>query len=408
MSLMITLAQSINVLLLLAMALLAYLFLRKQKSSDQSDLEQKTQDHMELLFKGLASDVLKKNTESLLEVAELKLSEVAQRQRSELEMQKKEVQALVKPLSDSLKDFKREVEDSEEKRNKEFGSLDRMLKMMLESNLTLKNETQNLANALKRPGVQGRWGELQLRRVVELAGMISHCDFTEQGSVTDSEDARLRPDMIIKLPNRRCVVVDSKAVLTGYLDAEASTTDEARKAALARHALSLRSRIQELSRKHYWDQFESAPEFVVLFIPGEAFFSAALQEEPGLVEYAFEQKVVLATPSTLMALLKAVAYGWRQEQLAENAKRISDEAAKIYQGLAVWSTHLSGVGAHLEKATKSYNAAVGSLERTVMPPLKRLKEYGVSSKTEIAEMEPIETAVRSIEKIPTEEIESLP
>lgn len=384
--------------IIFVLLVLSVIFLFKKQQTNQNTLEEQTEHRFENLFKGLASDVLKQNTESLLEIAQLKLSEVAQKQKSELEIQKKEVEALVKPLAESLKEFKKEVDESEDKRHKEFGSLDRMLKVLAETQASLRVETQNLAAALKRPGVQGRWGELQLKRVVELAGMIAHCDFTEQNSVLNADEARLRPDMVIQLPNNRTIVVDAKAVLVGYLDAEAATTDESRKAALIKHALSLRTRIQELSRKNYWEQFSSTPEFVVLFIPGEAFFSAALQQEPNLVEYAFEQKVVLATPSTLMALLKAVAYGWRQEQLTENAKRISDEAAKIYQGLAVWSSHLEGIGNHLDKATKSYNSAVGSLERTVMPPLRRLKDYGVSAKTEVSELSPLETAIRPLVK----------
>jgi DNA recombination protein RmuC len=305
-------------------------------------------------------------------------------------------------LADSLTKYKTELTDAEASRNKEYGSLDRLLKTVLESNQQLRGETANLVNALKRPTVRGRWGEIQLKRIVELSGLSAHCDFQEQVSV-DSDEGRLRPDMIIHLPNGRDIVVDSKAILAGYLEAESATDDNSRKTALGRHAASLRTRIQELSRKNYWEQFASAPEFVVLFIPGEAFFSAALEHSPDLVEAGFEQRVIIATPTTLMALLRAVAYGWRQEQLAENAKRISEQAARVYQGLAVWTDHLATLGSSLDRASKAYNSAVGSLERTVLPPARRLKDFGVSTKDEIKELNSLETALRSLNALPPEE-----
>lgn len=348
---------------------------------------------LENTFKSLAGDVLKSANTSFLELAKTQLDQESQKQNAQLSLTRKEVELLVKPLSENLEKYKRDLSDAETARAKEYGSLDRVMKMILESNQVLRGETANLVNALKRPTVRGRWGEVQLRRIVELSGLSKHCDFFEQAS-TDSDEGRLRPDMIVRLPNSREIIVDSKAVLDGYLEAEASTDTAVRKTALTRHAAALKTRIIELSRKNYWDQFKSAPEFVVLFIPGEAFFSAAVEENPDLVEYAFAQKVVLATPTTLMALLKAVAYGWRQEQLAENARRISDQATKIYQGLATWTSHLGDVGTSLNRAVKSYNNSVGSLERTVLPPLRRMKELGVQSKDELKEIPEIESAIR--------------
>jgi DNA recombination protein RmuC len=348
--------------------------------------EQKRQ--IEALVRAATGDAFQVASQNLLTMAKQELGQ-------QKELSKREVEAIIKPLSESVNAYKKELTDLEALRNKDHGDLRTLLKTVHDTNQILKTETHNLVSALKRPTVRGRWGEMQLRRIVELSGMSAHCDFTEQVSV-ESEEGRLRPDLIINLPNKRCIVVDSKAVLSGYLDAEEASDETVRKVALQRHALSVKTRIQELSRKNYWEQFENAPEFVVLFIPGEAFFSAALTEAPDLVELGFEQRVVLSTPSTLMALLKAVAMGWRQEQLAENSKRIAEQAGRLYQALGVWTQHLSQVGGALEKATKSYNAAVGSLERSVLPPARKLHEMGVTSKEEIPEPVQVELTIREL------------
>ncbi len=366
-------------------------FAKKQTSLDRSELE--------LQFRNLAEESLKRNREEFLNLASTQFEKEQERAKGQLsgikQEAQKEVEMLVKPLADTLKRYQEGLALSEQNRSKEYGSLDRMMRVLAESNEALKKETTQLSHALKRPTVRGRWGEIQLRRVVELSGMSAHCDFTEQTSVT-TDDGRQRPDMVINLPNKRKIVLDSKAVMDAYLDAEAAVDDEIRKTCLRRHAMGIRTRILELSRKSYWDQFPESPEFVILFIPGEAFFSAALQVDPELVEYGFHQKVVLATPTNLMALLKAVEYGWRQEQVAENARKISLEAVKIYQGLATWSSHLGNLGANLDRSVKAYNAAVGSLERTVLPPVRRLRELGVSSKDEIVEPGTIESAAREL------------
>lgn len=392
-----TIGIFIGIVLASSFHYLLHYLLKKKQSEKSGELK----SELENTFKSLAGDVLKSANTSFLELAKTQLEQESQKQRGQLEMAKKEVEGLVKPLAENLERYKKDLTDADAIRAKEYGSLDRVMKMILDSNQQLRGETANLVNALKRPTVRGRWGEMQLRRIVELSGLSKHCDFFEQTS-TDTDDGRLRPDMIVRLPNAREIIVDAKAVLDGYLDAEASTDDVSRKTALTRHAAALKTRIIELSRKSYWDQFKASPEFVVLFVPGEAFFSAAIEENPELVEYAFSQKVVLATPTTLMALLKAVAYGWRQEQLAENARRISDQANKIYQGLATWTGHLADVGVSLNRAVKSYNNSVGSLERTVMPPLRRMKELGIQGKDEVKELPEIDTALREI--LPGKEI----
>ena len=346
--------------------------------------------NIESLLKATASQVLQSQSQDLLKTAQ----EVFGKQT---ELNKKDLESLVKPLNESVLNYKKSLEEVEAKRNKEYGGLDGLIRAVLESNEKLGRETLQLSNALKRPTVRGRWGEIQLRRIVELAGMIQNVDFEEQTSV-DSEEGRLRPDMIVRLPGDRRIVVDSKATLGAYLDSEGAADETTRKAHLVRHAQSVKARVVELSRKNYWEQFKSAPEFVVLFIPGEMFLSAALIEDPGLLEDAFKNRVVIATPSTLMALLRAVSFGWRQEALAENARKIGEEASRLYQALTVWTSHLGTVGGSLERATKAFNASVGSLERTVLPPARRMKELGVSGKDELAEVKPVELSPRLFEE----------
>ena len=377
----------LTALAILMVAFFVYLNIRERK------VNTKVRAEIEDTFRGLATDLLKSQSETFTELAKGRLDRDVDQQKSHFELTKKEVEGLLGPLNTSLEEYRKQLKSLEEKRAQDVGSLDQMMKILMQGHADLKQETHNLVHALKRPTTRGRWGEVQLRRIVELSGMSRFCDFTEQVSAT-TDEGRLRPDMIIKLPSGREIILDSKAVLDAYLDAESAETEEKRKLALTRHALSLRTRIQELSRKAYWDQFKTSPEFVVLFIPAEAFFSAALEESPDLVEYAFTQKIVLATPTTLMALLKAVAFGWRQEQLAENARKISEQASKVFDGVNVWLAHYEDVGKNLDRALKSFNNSVGSLERSVLPPVRRMKELGVGSKAELPSLNRSETSLR--------------
>jgi len=377
----------LTALAILMVAFFVYLNIRERK------VNTKVRAEIEDTFRGLATDLLKSQSETFTELAKGRLDRDVDQQKSHFELTKKEVEGLLGPLNTSLEEYRKQLKSLEEKRAQDVGSLDQMMKILMQGHADLKQETHNLVHALKRPTTRGRWGEVQLRRIVELSGMSRFCDFTEQVSAT-TDEGRLRPDMIIKLPSGREIILDSKAVLDAYLDAESAETEEKRKLALTRHALSLRTRIQELSRKAYWDQFKTSPEFVVLFIPAEAFFSAALEESPDLVEYAFTQKIVLATPTTLMALLKAVAFGWRQEQLAENARKISEQASKVFDGVNVWLAHYEDVGKNLDRALKSFNNSVGSLERSVLPPVRRMKELGVGSKAEMPSLNRSETSLR--------------
>jgi len=266
---------------------------------------------------------------------------------------------------------------------------------MQTSQQSLAQETQNLVNALRRPEVRGRWGEITLRRLVELAGMVEHCDFQEQVH-TSSDDKIIRPDMIVRMPDRRELVVDVKTPLDAYLEAAEAKDDAQRDLGLKRHARNVREHIRKLSSKAYWEQFSESPEFVILFIPGDQFLSAALNEDPDLIESALSQQIILATPTSLVALLKAVAYGWRQLALADNAEEIRRLAEDLYGRLGTFVGHLNKVGKQLSSSVDHYNRAMGSLERKVLPGARKFVELGVHPKKEIESIEPLEALPRNI------------
>ncbi len=258
----------------------------------------------------------------------------------------------------------------------------------------LKKEASTLSQALRRPEVRGSWGEIQLKRVVELAGMSAYCDFEEQVSVRDGDKNLLKPDLIVRLPNNRVVVVDSKAVLDAFLDAVETDDAEKKKEALERHAKNLRSRVSNLSLKSYWEQFENSPEFAVLFIPNEALLSAAVEIDRSIIEDALSEKIIIATPTTLVALLKAIAYGWQQNQLTENAQKMVDLTKDFYDRLTPWLRHLSKIGDALEGATKAYNDSIGSLDTKVLPSVRRLKEMGFQDKEDLPILEEVDLTLR--------------
>jgi len=266
----------------------------------------------------------------------------------------------------------------------------------LNTQTLLRNETANLVKALGTPKVRGKWGELQLRRVVELAGMVNYCDFTEQVAI-NAEEGRLIPDLIVHLPGGRDIVIDAKTPLGAYLEAISEVDEEKRKKMLEHHARQIREHMDKLSKKSYWQQFTNVPEFVVLFLPGEIFFSAALEQDPSLIEYGVDQKIIIATPTTLIALLKAVAYGWKQQSLAENAQRISELGTELYSRLISMSEHLAKLGSSLESAVKSYNNAIGSFETRVLVQARKFKELGASKgDREIESLIDIEVSPRQL------------
>jgi DNA recombination protein RmuC len=340
-------------------------------------------------FEALAAKALRESNKSFLELAGQQLGTITAEASGDLEIRKQAVEALVKPLADTLRSYQEEIHKIELKRSEEQGGLRSELQSLVDLGRRLEKETGSLASALKAPQVRGRWGEFTLRRVAELAGMVSHCDFVEQASVA-TEDGRLRPDMIVKLPSDRTIVVDAKVVLHAYLDAQAAATQGERDRLLDLHAKHVRDRVKDLGSKAYWEQFGRSPEFCVLFLPGEAFYGAAVERDPALFEDAVAAKIFLATPGTLIALLHAVGFGWRQEKIAESATRISDAARVLYDRVVVWMEHLEKMGSALGKAVEQFNRGYGSLERRVIPAAKRMKELAEITAADPPEIEPIE------------------
>jgi len=337
-------------------------------------------------FKSLAADTLRASTSDFLKIAEERFKANQEASARDFEARQKAIDEMVRPARESLARLDEEMRKIEAERRGSQGELVEQLR-------ALGSQTTRLVDALKTPAVRGRWGEVQLRRVVEIAGMVEYCDFFEQEG-RETNDGRIRPDMRVQLPGRRNVVVDSKVPLKAYLEALEADNEEQRALKLSEHASQVRAHIGQLASKSYWDACRPAPEFVVLFLPGEMFFSAALQQDPALIEDAAQKKVILATPTTLIALLKAVAYGWRQEQIAENAERISVLGRELHERIATMSEHFERLGQALSRAVDAYNQALGSVESRVLVTTRRFKELGVASKKEIPELSAIEMAPR--------------
>jgi len=357
-------------------------------------------------FRSLAAEALAGNNQGFLALAEEKFKALKDETTIELDHRHTSLEALVKPLAESLRTYQQETTALEEKRLREFSTVGEQLKHVASAQSTLQSETSKLVNALRSPHVRGRWGEIALRKTAELAGMSAYCDFHEQQSVA-TETGHLRPDMIVKLPAGREVIVDSKVPLIGFLESLEAHTDESRKLALQRHAGHVKSHIRQLASKEYWDQFSAAPEFVVLFIPNDSFLAAAAEQDPSLIESALSQKVIIATPSTFIALLRAIAYGWRQEQMTESAQRISQLGQELAERMGTMIEHFSKVGYTLGRAVESYNATVASLENRILPSARKFEQLGVNSRKEIPDLHPVEQSPRTPSKLPPT-IEDLP
>lgn len=369
--------------------------LRNQQELD-AEREQLLRAAAENLSVGLertAARSMRSQGEMLLQLAEAQLQRHQEKAQTGLHERHRAIQSLVQPLAETLQQTRDQIARIENERREAFGSLQQHLTAVAEGQSDLQAETRNLVGALRRPEVRGRWGEITLRRVVELAGMKEHCDFETQTQVS-GPDGRLRPDMIVRLPDERILVIDVKTPLDAYLDANAATEEPARAGALARHLKIMRDRVRELSGKEYWAQFRHSPEFVVMFVPGDQFLSAALDLDPGLQETAMRQRVLMATPTSLVGLLKVIAYGWGEVTLASNAETIRELAEQLHRRLATFTAHLERVGRHLGNSVEAYNRAVGSFERYVMPGARRFGELGVPVADEPAHPLPLQDQVR--------------
>jgi len=385
--------------------LVAHLLHQRRMTTLQTRLQvehaatQQALEDMEQRFAALSGKALQQNHQVFLNLALQNLGRFQQGAEASLKQREIAVESLVKPIREALDKTERQIQLMEKTRSEAYGALSQQLESLVETQKGLQGETRNLVQALRRPEVRGQWGEITLRRLVELAGMVDHCDFYEQEH-TPTGEAAIRPDMVVRMPGNREVVVDVKTPLDAYLSAVEAVDDAQRKHHLHRHARKMRERVRELSTKAYWSQFSKAPDFVILFIPGDQFLTAALDEDRGLLENAMENKVILATPTSLMALLRAIAYGWRQELLTENAEKIRQLGEEMYARLAVFTEHLGKVGKSLEASVNHYNKAIGSFQSKLIPGAAKFTDMGIKAKKEIETPEQIEKSPRQTESLP--------
>lgn len=418
------------ILIAVLSALLAYLFTRqhfqalmqkhateRQKLITQLEVEQaQTKEKIQALnesreqlkesFTALSKSVLDANSESFLQLAQQKLGLFESRAQANLTEKEKSIENLLKPVSAALEKTEKQLSSIEKERKEAYGSITTQLQMVTEAQQGLQSETKQLVRALRRPEVRGQWGELTLKRLAELAGMVNHCDFEEQVRADLGDNKSLRPDMIVRMPEQRELIVDAKTPLDAYLSAIEADEPAQREAHLQHHARKVRERMKELASKSYWEQFSQSPDFVILFIPGEQFLTAALDYDKQLLEDAFANRVILSTPTTLVALLRSVAYGWQQARMSQNAEQIRDLAQDLYKRLNTFAGHLQKVGKNLDDSVSNYNKAIGSLERQVLPNARKFPELGVQTKEEIPLIDEIDKKTRDVPLIETKQTDN--
>lgn len=366
----------------------------RREARVRSEAFEKAAEDLSGKFAELSRHALKLNSDQFLSLARSELEKLQNSGKGELDQRKQAIDQMVGPLKESLDKVDAKINELEKARSGAYAALRVQIESLASDQSRLQKETTNLVNALRTPIVRGRWGEIQLKRVVEIAGMIEYCDFNEQHTIATDMGKTLRPDMIIRLPNNRTIVVDSKAPLAAYLEALEARDEESRGQKLKDHAQQIKTHLSKLGGKAYWEQFEQSPEFVFMFLPGETFYSAALEQEPGLIEFGVDKRVILATPTTLIALLKAVSYGWQQEKMASSANEVSRLGKDLYDRLRVFTRHFENIGAGIKRALESYNDGVGSFEGRVLRTARKFKELGASQGDEISEIRPLDKTVR--------------
>jgi DNA recombination protein RmuC len=368
----------------------------RESAAEKLALITRASEDLKNAFSALASQALQTNNQSFLALARTQLETLHAKASGDLSSRQEAINALVEPIKSTLKQVDEQLRQTESSRREAYGSLKAQVDTLLTTERELHSQTTKLVNALRQPAVRGRWGEIQLRRVVEIAGMTAHCDFLEQVTVTNGDGSRLRPDLIVHLPGGKQVVVDAKSPLQAYLDAVEAADEDVRRDCLKNHARQVREHMLKLSQRAYWEQFPTA-DIVVMFLPGEMFFSAALEQDPELIENGVAQKVIPASPTTLIALLRAVAYGWQQEKITENAQQIAKLGKDLYERLCKFADHMNDMRGGLDRAVKSYNSAVASMEGRVFAPARKLAELGASTKGELLEITPIEQSTRLLQ-----------
>lgn len=361
----------------------------RKTSQEKLLIIEKAEESLRNAFKALSSEALESNTSQFLKLAKTSLEKFHTEAKGDLEQKKQSIDSLVKPLAESLEKYDRQLREIEKKSSEEYGTVTEQVR-------SLKEETVKLVNALSKPYIRGYWGEMQLRNIVEYAGMLEYCDFVVQES-TFTDEGILRPDMIIRVPGGLKIVVDAKTPMNAYQESVNTNDESERKSLLEAHAKNVKNHINDLSSKEYWKQFSPSPDFVVMFIPGEPFYLAALQQDPSLLSLGVQKRVILASPTTLIALLRLASFGWRQEQLAENAKIISELGKEIYSRIAVLAGHLGSLGKNIKNSVESYNKLVGTLESRVLVSARKFSDLGVETHKEIKEMEPLETQTRELQ-----------